>query len=39
MECADSNWRRGDSEVPALKYKALGIMSAGFSKKMFSQVF
>lgn len=39
MERADPNWRRGDSEVQALKYKALGIMSAGLSKKMFSRVF
>lgn len=39
VERADPNWRRGDSEVQALKYKALGIMSAGFSQKMFSQVF
>lgn len=39
MEHADPNWRRGILRLQAFKYKAPGIMSAGFSKKMFSQVF
>lgn len=39
VEHADPNWKRKDSEVQALEYKALGIKSAGFSKKTFSQVF